>query len=89
VGGFVSATFPITVAQVQPAIFSTNQAGTSQGVIVIAGTASLAAPSGAFPGSRPVKRGEYLTIYASGLGVAGKPPADGAPAPLDRLVNAS
>jgi uncharacterized protein (TIGR03437 family) len=89
VGGFASAPMPITVAQFQPGIYSTNQAGSGQGVIVIAGTASLAAPVGAFPGSRPVKRGEYLTIYASGLGATTGRPANGAPAPTDRLINAA
>jgi uncharacterized protein (TIGR03437 family) len=47
------------------------------------------APVGAFPGSRPVKASEYITIYSGGLGYTGKPPADGAPAPTDRLIAGS
>jgi len=79
----------LTVVEVQPGIFTVNQVGTGQGIVQIAGTALLAAPTG--PGSRPVKSGsEYLQIYGTGLGpVVGTkgeaPPADGAVAALPTL----
>jgi uncharacterized protein (TIGR03437 family) len=38
-----------------------------------------------FP-SRPAEPGEYLTIYATGLGAAVDDIAAGAPAPLDRRI---
>jgi uncharacterized protein (TIGR03437 family) len=41
----------------------------------------LAAPVGAFPGSRPVKRGEFLEIYATGLGQVSRIQGDGQPKP--------
>ena len=33
-----------------------------------------------FPGSRPAARGEYISIYTTGLGAVTNQPADGAPA---------
>jgi uncharacterized protein (TIGR03437 family) len=79
--GTSSVPLDVTVADVLPAIYTTNQSGKGQGAILIANTGLLAAPLGAFPGSRPVQRGEYLEIYASGLGTVLNRPADGAAAP--------
>jgi uncharacterized protein (TIGR03437 family) len=36
---------------------------------------------GAFPGSQPVTRGDFLAIYCTGLVAVNNTPADGAPAP--------
>jgi uncharacterized protein (TIGR03437 family) len=58
----------INLAPFAPALFATNAQGTGQGSILIAGTASIAAPAGAFPGSQPVARGSYIEIYCTGLG---------------------
>ena len=71
----------VIVADALPAIYTTSAQGTGQGAILIAGTASLAAANGAFPGSRPVQSGEYLSIYCSGLGAVANAPANGQPAP--------
>jgi uncharacterized protein (TIGR03437 family) len=79
--GTVSDPLDVTQANVLPAIYSTDQSGTGQGAILIAGTSSLAAPAGAFPGSQPVQSGQYISIYASGLGPVTNTPADGTPAP--------
>lgn len=68
-----------------PGIFTANQRGTGQGSILIAGTTSLAAPEGFVPGSRPVRRGEFLSIYCNGLGPVDDPPPSGVPTPSDRL----
>jgi uncharacterized protein (TIGR03437 family) len=62
-----------------------NQGGTGQGATLIAGTASLAAPSGAFSNSRPVKVGEYISIYATGLGDVSNRPGAGAASPTSPL----
>lgn len=62
-----------------PALYSTNQAGTGQGAILIANTATLAGPAG--PGSQPAERGGFIQIYATGLGAVTNAPPDGAPAP--------
>ena len=67
------------VGTAAPAIFTLNQQGTGQGAVLIAGTSTIAAPVGAFPGSRPANLGEYIEIYASGLGMVSQPPPDGSP----------
>jgi uncharacterized protein (TIGR03437 family) len=74
------ATSNTVTAPLEPApqIFTTNQAGSGQGAVLIAGTATIVAPSGAFPGSRPAAKGEYISIYATGLGAVQNPPTDGA-----------
>ena len=79
--GTVSVPINVTIADVGPAIFSTTGDGTGQGAVVIASSGVLAAPVGAFPGSQPVARGDYLAIYCTGLGAVNNTPADGAPAP--------
>lgn len=78
-GGTTSNTVTAAI-QPAPQIFTTNQAGSGQGAVLIAGTATIAAPTGAFPGSRPAARGEYISIYTAGLGAVQNPPADGAAA---------
>jgi uncharacterized protein (TIGR03437 family) len=61
---------PITIqlTPTSPAIYTFNQQGSGQGIVVLANTASLAAPAGATAGSRPARAGETLTVYATGLG---------------------
>jgi uncharacterized protein (TIGR03437 family) len=66
--------------QIAPQIFTTNQQGSGQGAALIAGTSTIVAPSGAFPGSRPAAKGEYISIYTTGLGAVTNQPGDGAPA---------
>jgi uncharacterized protein (TIGR03437 family) len=79
-GGVTSAAQTVNLAPTGPALFATNMQGTGQGAVLISGTASLAAPAGAFPGSRPARRGEYIEIYGVGLGAASNQPASGAAA---------
>jgi uncharacterized protein (TIGR03437 family) len=75
-----SAPLPVTLVGLQPGIYTVNRSGTGQGIVQIAGTSLMAAPTA--DGSRPVQSGtELLTIYATGLGpVIG---TKGEPAPLD------
>ena len=88
-GSTLSVPAFLTVAEYQPGIYTMDLSGSGQGIVEIAGTALLAAPTG--NGSRPVQRGsEYLSIFATGLGpVIGSngeaPPADGAAAPLTTI----
>jgi uncharacterized protein (TIGR03437 family) len=63
------------VGSAAPAVFTLNQQG--QGAVLIAGTGIIAAPIGAFPNSRPVQVGEYIEIYATGLGQVAQTPTDG------------
>lgn len=83
-GDSVSVPVSVYVTDLLPGIFTTAQTGTGQGSILIDGTASVAGPSA--PGQQPVSRGQYIQIYATGLGrVVGPPgstpPGDGQPAP--------
>jgi DNA/RNA endonuclease G (NUC1) len=85
-GSTQSVPVPVSLARYQPAIFTADSSGTGQGSVQVAGTALLAAPTGA--GARPARRGsEYLSVYCTGLGPVvgpnGEPaPVDGATAPL-------
>ena len=78
-GTLTSPPVTVAVAAAAPTIFSTNGSGGGQGAVLIAGTGVLAAPSGAFPDSRPARRGEYLEIYATGLGSVSRLQGDGQP----------
>lgn len=73
-----SSTLSVPLAAFAPAIFSVNQ-GTSQGVVTIANSSTLAAPAGSIQGveTRAAARGEFITIYCLGLGAVNNPPATG------------
>ncbi|HEY4085786.1 MAG TPA: glycoside hydrolase domain-containing protein [Bryobacteraceae bacterium] len=82
--GYSSGVVPVSVATIQPAIFSLDSSGSGQGDIYIAGTATLASASG--NNARPAHAGEFVTIYGDALGpVRGangeSAPADGSAAP--------
>jgi uncharacterized protein (TIGR03437 family) len=80
----------ITMAAVQPGIFTVNSSGQGQAAILIANAGDvLAAPAGSIPGrvTRPAARGEFLTIYCTGLGRVSNPPASGTPAPTDGTLS--
>ncbi|MCU1232907.1 MAG: glycosyl hydrolase [Candidatus Solibacter sp.] len=83
--GTLSSTVTVRIQPAAPALFTTNSQGTGQGSILIAGTASVAAPVGAFPGSRPVRAGEFLSIYCTGLGDVTNRPALGSASPSTTL----
>jgi len=75
----------LKLAEYAPGIF-TDGAPNGQAIAAIADTAILAAPAGYAPGTRPVRRGEFLTLYATGLGPVDHTPLAGFPAPLDPLA---
>jgi uncharacterized protein (TIGR03437 family) len=83
VGGLVSTGESITLVPFAPGIFSLNQAGSGQGAVEIVPTSQLAAPLG--PIGRPVAPGEYIAIFATGLGPVSNEPATGAAALSDPL----
>jgi uncharacterized protein (TIGR03437 family) len=64
----------VSLAPFAPGIFTMDLTGTGQGAILIAPTDQLAAPD------HPVLRGEYISIYCTGLGAVTNEPATGAPA---------
>ena len=80
-GTLTSAPLQVNVVPAAPTLFSTSGTGTGQGAILIAGPEVLAAPAGAFTGSRPVRRSEFLEIYATGLGPVSRLQSDGNPKP--------
>jgi uncharacterized protein (TIGR03437 family) len=55
------------VAPMAPGLFTMNQQGSGQAAAMIS-TGPIAAPVGAFPGSRPIHAGEYLAMFGTGLG---------------------
>ncbi len=82
--GTTSDAQTVALAPVSPGLFSLTETGTGQGAILIAGTGLLAAAEDAIPGapSRPARRGEFLEVYATGLGPVTNRPASGAPASM-------
>jgi uncharacterized protein (TIGR03437 family) len=82
----LSVPVPVTIAELQPGIFTTTGTGTGQGAVLIHGPEVVAGPAGGpVPNERPVQPGQYLEIYCTGLGLAqasdGTQLADGAAAP--------
>jgi uncharacterized protein (TIGR03437 family) len=82
--GVAQAPIRSTMQAAAPGVFTLG--GTEQGVIEIAKTGEIAMAKIEGVPSRPARSGDFLTIYASGLGEV----IDGVPvgmaAPLDRLV---
>ena len=70
----------VLIAPFNPGIFTTTQTGSGQAAVLIAGTAILAAAEGSIPGAatRPVKVGEFISIFATGLGAVDNRPETGA-----------
>jgi len=82
--GPVASPISATMQAAAPDLFSLGQ--TRQGIVQIAGTNQLAMEqTGGIP-SRPVRPGESVTIFASGLGETQDPVSVGVPAPLDHPV---
>jgi uncharacterized protein (TIGR03437 family) len=80
VSGQASNFLTVPLTTFSPGIFTMDGTGSGQGAIVIVGAGgAVAAPAGAFsqPPSRPVRRGESLAIFASGLGPVSNRPATG------------
>ena len=65
------------VGSYSPGIFTLPQNGEGQGIITFANTPDLAAPLGTVGDSRPATAGDFLTIYANGMGPVDPPIADG------------
>ena len=65
-----TATGTVNAAAVSPAFFVNSVDGKQIVAALFAGTAVYVAREGAFPGisSRPAKPGDYLELYANGLG---------------------
>jgi uncharacterized protein (TIGR03437 family) len=72
-GGALSVPQTLTVAQAVPGIFTVNQQGTGQGVIVKSDQVTVAQPG------TPASIGETVVIYCTGLGVVTPAVKEGMP----------
>lgn len=80
----VARTFSLSAAA--PGIFSLYRDGKGQGAVQIANSNVFAAPAGyAGQPARPANRGEYITIYCTGLGDVTNRPGSGVPASSNPL----
>ncbi|HEX5229851.1 MAG TPA: choice-of-anchor tandem repeat NxxGxxAF-containing protein [Bryobacteraceae bacterium] len=63
-----SNTQSISLKPQSPAIFTADQSGIGQAIVVFAGTATIVGPIKSGTDWRPAKSGDTITIYANGLG---------------------
>lgn len=82
VANLTSAPTSVSLAGSAPGIFTVDSSGKGQGIVTNAQTNVFAAPAGTIPGltTSPIAKGQFATIYASGLGAVTNPPASGTPA---------
>ena len=85
IGPHISNPVLVPVSGFSPGLFTTGSTGAGQGAILISGTGSLPAPAGVSPSSRPVRKGEFLEIFANGLGRVTDTPESGQAAVADPL----
>jgi len=79
----------VQLSAAKPAIFTLNQQGNGRGAILIANSALLAQPV-SVPGARPAAKGEFVSIFCTGLGAVASPQLSGQPAPsVPATVNAT
>jgi uncharacterized protein (TIGR03437 family) len=84
--GSVGNTLPVKLATVSPGIFSMDGSGAGQGAVIDAVAGTVAEPVGGRWHGRPVARGDFISIYSTGLGAVNNQPATGAPAPASPLA---
>ena len=75
-----------TMQYATPGIFTLDGSGTGQGAIVTANTNTLAMPHVDSLPSRPAKAGDFISIYATGLGPVSPSLPSGQPTPLDSSI---
>ncbi len=85
----VSAPAQILMRHASPGIFTIGANGKGQGTIFLAGESSWAMIRNGFVPSRPAAAGEFVTIYATGLGPVNGTVADGQGPPGGSLVRAA
>lgn len=79
--GKQALSFTLPLAQVAPGLFALNGSGSGQGAF-LNGDNSINGPT------NPAARGDYLVLYASGLGALTATPADGSLVPVGTLIRA-
>jgi uncharacterized protein (TIGR03437 family) len=84
--GLPGNSIQVKLAPFAPGIFSADMSGAGQGAILISLEGVPAAPAGSPFGGHPARRGDYISIYCTGLGPVTNQPPTGAPGPLDPLA---
>ncbi len=75
------------VTHVEPGLFSLDGSGQGQGAILISNNSLVAGPASTPRAAQPVQRGQFISIYCTGLGsVNGDPPQDGDATPLSPFL---
>lgn len=89
--GASSNSITLAMTATSPGIFSLNSQGSGPGAILISDSADLAQAAGSVPGrtARPAKRGEYISIYCTGLGAVSNQPGSGAAAGASSTTTAA
>jgi uncharacterized protein (TIGR03437 family) len=77
VGNISSAPATLSLAPVSPGLFLAGVTGSLQAAALISNSGTVPAPVGTFTGSRPVARGQFVTVYCTGLGAVTPPVATG------------
>lgn len=78
--GAAGAAITVDGAAASPGIFTLSQTGTGQGTIVPAGTHKIALPD------NPAQRGQYASIYGTGMGLVTNQPITGGWSPWAPLA---
>jgi uncharacterized protein (TIGR03437 family) len=86
VSGTASNTITVPVAPRAPGIFTLNSSGSGHAVALIGNSATLAAPPSLVANARPAGRGEFVTLFATGLGAVNNQPPTGVAAPVAPLA---
>jgi uncharacterized protein (TIGR03437 family) len=80
VAGIAGSAATLQFSNAAPAVFALNQSGSGPGAVLIANSTLLAQPA-SVGGARPAAKGEFISIFCTGLGPVSPPQADGQPAP--------
>ena len=75
-GGQTSLPVEVVLAAVNPGVFGRDRAGYGA-VVMLSQDGGIAAPAGRFTGSRPIRGGEFFSIFATGLGAVSRPQVTG------------
>ena len=82
--GQLTPTIQSAMRAAAPGVFIYDES--NQGVVLVASSNEIAMARTDGVASRPARRGEYLAIYANGLGEVLAAMPEGTPAPLDRAI---
>jgi uncharacterized protein (TIGR03437 family) len=78
-GGVSSTSTAVQIGPAQPGIFTLNAQGFGQGAVTTLDGTAFVGPVGGIAGvtSRPARIGDFVVVYATGLGPVDNPPGNG------------